>query len=48
MTTEQLHKSEYEYFEQYIQAIYTKYPPNRLNHFEHNVNVWARKQKYIY
>ncbi len=28
-----------------MQAIYDRYPPHRLNHFEHNLNVWRQLWK---
>jgi len=29
-------------FEEYLQGIYDRYPPYRLNHFEHNLHVWRQ------
>ena len=29
-------------FEAYLEDIYRRYPPHRLNHFEHNINVWRQ------
>ena len=29
-------------FETYLEDVYQRYPPHRLNHFEHNINVWRQ------
>ena len=37
-----LQQHEEESFEAYLEDIYRRYPPHRLNHFEHNINVWRQ------
>jgi len=41
-TKEELEKNEEEAFEKYLDNIYSKYPGERLNYFEHNLNVWRQ------
>jgi len=38
----EVQQAEDEAFEEYLQDIYNKYPPYRLNHFEHNLHVWRQ------
>lgn len=35
-------KNENAKFEEYLETIYARYPPSRLNHFEHNLDVWRQ------
>lgn len=42
MKASKLHTVEYETFEKYLSDVYARFPPHRLNHFEHNVLVWAQ------
>ena len=35
-------KNEDKYFESYLNGIYEMYSPQRLNHFEHNIQVWRQ------
>ena len=37
MTPAQLEANEQRYFQQWLNNLYTQYGPNRLNHFEHNL-----------
>ena len=39
MTKEELEQNEASYFQQYVQHIYAQYPSERLNYFEHNLEV---------
>ena len=36
------HEVESAGFESYLSSVYSRYPPSRLNHFEHNVGVWRQ------
>ena len=36
-----LEKREGEYFQEYIQGLYQKFGAQRLNYFEHNLEVWV-------
>ena len=38
----ELHASESAYFTSYLQRLYSRYPVSRLNHFEHNLEVWRQ------
>ena len=41
MSVEQIEENERRYFEKWIRQIYT-YPKERLNYFEHNIEVWRQ------
>ena len=42
LKAKRLHELEEESFESYLTSLYRLYPPTRLNHFEHNLNVWRQ------
>ncbi len=42
MTREVVQRNEEERFEKYLSIIYQAFPPSRLNHFEHNLDVWRQ------
>lgn len=42
MQKEEIEENERKYFEEYLAKIYSTYPLQRLNHFEHNVEVWRQ------
>ena len=42
MKAKRVQAQEEEAFEAYLSDIYKRYPPHRLNHFEHNINVWRQ------
>lgn len=42
LTKAQLHAQEEEYFKDYLTNIYSTYGADRLNHFEHNLDVWRQ------
>jgi len=46
-TAEQMKHAEDEAFEAYLEEIYKRYPPDRLNHFEHNLHVWKELWKVV-
>jgi ribosome biogenesis GTPase A len=42
MTREAVRSNEQERFEKYLEIVYNAFPPSRLNHFEHNLDVWRQ------
>jgi len=42
MSKEQVAQNEENSFKQYLESVYTEYPKDRLNWFEHNLNVWRQ------
>ena len=42
MSRKRLVRNEEKYFEEYLQSIYSRFAPSRLNHFEHNLQVWRQ------
>jgi hypothetical protein len=42
MSAQQVQEAEDASFEAYLQNIYDRFPPYRLNHFEHNIHVWRQ------
>ena len=42
MSAAALHEQEARYFTSYLQLLYGRYPTHRLNHFEHNLEVWRQ------
>ena len=42
MTREAVRANENERFEKYLAIVYNAFPPSRLNHFEHNLDVWRQ------
>eukprot|EP00388_Colpodella_angusta_P005613 GDKJ01017247.1.p1 GENE.GDKJ01017247.1~~GDKJ01017247.1.p1 ORF type:complete len:790 (-),score=222.53 GDKJ01017247.1:85-2454(-) len=42
MSRDQLHVNEERQFARWLQTIYATYPVQRLNRFEHNLNVWRQ------
>lgn len=42
MSTKQMMEREQRFFSNWLQRIYTKYPKERLNYFEHNLEVWRQ------
>ena len=42
MSREQVNRNERKRFEKYLELIYEALPPGRLNHFEHNLDVWRQ------
>lgn len=42
MSREQVQSNEEERFNKYLEVIYKAIPPQRLNHFEHNLDVWRQ------
>ena len=42
MKARKLHEVEEAAFESYLTNLYAQYPPTRLNHFEHNLQVWRQ------
>jgi ribosome biogenesis GTPase A len=47
MSTAVIEKQEEIYFAQYLDSIYSNYSRSRLNHFEHNLNVWRQLWRVI-
>lgn len=47
MSAEELEQHEKEYFKNYLEMIYSKYPRERLNYFEHNLEVWRQLWRVI-
>jgi len=42
LSKEQLEAREEKYFKSYLESVYNTYAPERLNYFEHNLNVWRQ------
>ena len=42
LKAKRLHELEEASFEAYLTSLYALYPPTRLNHFEHNLQVWRQ------
>lgn len=47
MDTKELERREEVYFAKYLNRIYEQFPRSRLNHFEHNLNVWRQLWRVI-
>ncbi len=47
MTKQQLEEREQKYFDKWLQDIYDNYPRQRLNYFEHNLEVWRQLWRVI-
>ena len=41
-TAAQVEAQEQDYFRGWLEGIYARFPPERLNHFEHNLEVWRQ------
>ncbi|KAL6045209.1 Guanine nucleotide-binding protein-like 1 [Balamuthia mandrillaris] len=47
MSKQQLERNEQQYFEHWLDTIYKNYPQERLNWFEHNLEVWRQLWRVI-
>ena len=48
MNKQAVESQESRMFEAYLQEIYKHYKPDKLSHFEHNLEVWQSFTKYIH